>query len=81
VGVLGLDRDVDRVLLEASVRGLPVVAAFRADTVEAFARNLYRWFTELDARGATSIVAVLPGEDGLGRALRDRLLRASDDLG
>ena len=42
-----------------------------------FARELYRLLREIDAAGFEVIVAVLPPEQGLGLAVRDRLRRAS----
>jgi L-threonylcarbamoyladenylate synthase len=47
-----------------------------ADTTE-YARVLYRALREADERGVTSVLAVLPPDTGVGRAVRDRLLRAS----
>ncbi len=49
----------------------------RAADVAGYARDLYRWFTELDAAGVRCIVAVMPADRGIGRAVRDRLERAS----
>ncbi len=42
------------------------------------ARELFDALRWLDAAGVTRIVATLPGEDGLGRAVRDRLRRAAE---
>lgn len=46
------------------------------DLIEA-ARNLYGWLREADARGIDTLVAVLPPRQGLGHAIRDRLLKAA----
>ena len=43
----------------------------------AFARELYGLLREIDGAGFEVIVAVLPPEQGLGLAVRDRLRRAS----
>ena len=42
-----------------------------------YAHNLYRWFVELDGQGCEAIVAILPPDQGVGRALRDRITRAA----
>ncbi len=42
-----------------------------------YARNLYQWLRDADRRGDAAVVAVLPPADGLGHAIRDRLLKAS----
>jgi L-threonylcarbamoyladenylate synthase len=41
------------------------------------ARRLFSGLRELDAAGATVIVCPLPGDEGLGVAMRDRLLKAA----
>jgi L-threonylcarbamoyladenylate synthase len=41
------------------------------------ARRLFAGLRELDAAGATAIVCPLPEDEGLGVALRDRLLKAA----
>ena len=53
-------------------RDVEVPGATRFD-----ARELYRLLREIDAAGFEVIVAVLPPEQGLGLAIRDRLRRAS----
>ena len=50
---------------------------FAFDSVEHYARELYRCLHACDQRGCTTIIAELPPSDGVGRALRDRLLRAA----
>jgi L-threonylcarbamoyladenylate synthase len=44
---------------------------------EELARRLFRGLRELDAAGATVIVCPLPEDEGLGVAIRDRLLKAA----
>jgi L-threonylcarbamoyladenylate synthase len=46
---------------------------------EAMAHNLFAALRELDARGVDIIVVRDPGEEGLARALRDRLRRAATE--
>ncbi len=58
---------------EPSVR----IVERRAPSLEEYARYLYRWFGEMDEAGAALVVAHLPPERGIGRALRDRLERAT----
>ena len=49
----------------------------RVSSFEDYARRLYRSFYLFDAAGCEVIVAELPPAEGLGRALRDRLIRAA----
>jgi L-threonylcarbamoyladenylate synthase len=44
---------------------------------EQLARRLFAGLRELDAAGATVIICPLPQDDGLGVAMRDRLLKAA----
>jgi L-threonylcarbamoyladenylate synthase len=44
---------------------------------EELARRLFRGLRELDEAGATVIVCPLPEAEGLGVAIRDRLLKAA----
>jgi L-threonylcarbamoyladenylate synthase len=59
----------------ASMEGERVWAVLLRDP-EAYARELYRAFRQLDAAGVTAIVAEMPQPSGIGRAVRDRLYRA-----
>jgi L-threonylcarbamoyladenylate synthase len=45
---------------------------------EEMARELYAVMRELDALGCTAIVCPLPLADGIGAAIRDRLMKAAD---
>jgi L-threonylcarbamoyladenylate synthase len=47
------------------------------EDAEGFARELYSALRRLDAEGFELVVAALPDEQGLGLAVRDRLLKAS----
>jgi L-threonylcarbamoyladenylate synthase len=44
---------------------------------EKLARRLFAGLRELDAAGASVIICPLPGDHGLGVAIRDRLLKAA----
>lgn len=44
-----------------------------------YARGLYSALRTADALGLSTIIAVLPDEQGLGSAIRDRLVRAAND--
>jgi L-threonylcarbamoyladenylate synthase len=61
---------------EQAVRGGVILLDPVGDD-EAYARHLYRRLREADAIGADVLVAALPSEGGLGRAVRDRLTRAA----
>jgi L-threonylcarbamoyladenylate synthase len=55
-------------------------AAFARDAggdIQAMARSLYGWFREADAASLDALVAVPPEAQGLGAAVRDRLVRAA----
>jgi len=62
-----------------SRRPLPfdAVAAVVASSVEEYAAGLFAALRELDAAGCTVIVAEAVDEEGLGRAVMDRLRRAA----
>jgi L-threonylcarbamoyladenylate synthase len=47
------------------------------DDNEALAQTLFAGLRELDCHGVTVILCPLPGEEGLGRAIRDRLEKAA----
>ena len=53
------------------------VLLYRFDSLEEYAKILYRAFREADEKGCDRIYAELPPARGIGRALRDRILRAS----
>ena len=75
VGVLATSEDVD------ALRGLPVVLAElgSGETNEVAAR-LYVALRDLDERRVDIILACdLPADEGLGRAIRDRLRRAATE--
>lgn len=48
-----------------------------ADNVEAYARDLFRFFRECDREGCTVIYAQTVSSEGVGLALNDRLQRAA----
>ncbi|CAN0106161.1 unnamed protein product [Phaeothamnion confervicola] len=49
----------------------------RSDDLVGYARDLYAILRDADARGVTTLVAVLPPPAGLGHAIRDRLTKAA----
>jgi L-threonylcarbamoyladenylate synthase len=49
------------------------------ETPENYARELYRTMDEMGRNGCTRIIAVLPPDIGIGRAIRNRLIRASGE--
>jgi L-threonylcarbamoyladenylate synthase len=48
-----------------------------AATADDYARSLYSWLREADRLALDAVVAVLPADEGIGAAVRDRLVRAS----
>lgn len=66
----------DRVAVEAVG---PVEVLDYGIDVDAMAHGLYASFRAADARGVQSLIVVLPPESGLGRAIRDRVTKASAD--
>ncbi len=73
VGLLVAEED------RAEVADLPVetVVLGPEDDLETVARRLYEGLRELDARGLSLIIARDFGAQGLGLAVRDRLMRAA----
>lgn len=70
------------VLLPADVSAPPIPGAVihawgRWSAPEELARGLYAALRELDALGCTRIVCPLPPVDGVGAAIRDRLIKAA----
>ena len=47
------------------------------DDDDRFAAQMYARMRDADADGVDVIVAVLPAEEGIGRAVRDRLHKAA----
>jgi L-threonylcarbamoyladenylate synthase len=70
------------VMLPAGVRAPAEIAADRIyacgkwDAPEELAQRLYAGLRALDAAGCTAILCPLPPAEGLGTAIRDRLLKA-----
>lgn len=58
-------------------RGLKVVVVPRPVDDFDYSRSLYAALRECDGRNGDVMLALLPEDDGLGTAIRDRLLRAS----
>ena len=74
VGVL-LPPEMARPDLPATAAPIAVMAV--PASLEDYASSLYRLLRSLDQQGCDIILATLPQADGLGAALRDRLLRAA----
>ncbi|MFG1912063.1 L-threonylcarbamoyladenylate synthase [Kribbella sp. NPDC048928] len=51
------------------------------DSLDAYARGLFRYLRELDEQGCDLIIASLPAEQGLGLAIANRLRRAAGPRG
>lgn len=64
--------------VEAPVEGTVVFAWGRWAAPEEMARELYAGLRALDAQGCTVILCPLPAEEGIGGAIRDRLLKAGN---
>ena len=45
--------------------------------VNAYAKQMYRFLRNADRQGCDVVVAVMPSDEGIGRAIRDRLTKAS----
>ncbi|TVQ39626.1 MAG: threonylcarbamoyl-AMP synthase [Spirochaetaceae bacterium] len=60
---------------EVQHRGCSLLFGF--DSLDHYARELYRCLRACDQGGCETIIAELPPAAGMGRALRDRLLRAA----
>ncbi|HEY5874852.1 MAG TPA: L-threonylcarbamoyladenylate synthase [Ilumatobacteraceae bacterium] len=76
--VLGESRDVAVALAaDAAAQGLRTELLDPAAPIAEYARNLYAWLREADARGVDVLVAVLPPATGIGVAVRDRLIKAA----
>lgn len=75
--LLSHDPDTDRQRLEAQGRSVAVLAAMPE---EQYARNLYAELRRLDALGVDILIAEAAPTTGLGRAINDRLTRASAEF-
>ena len=45
--------------------------------LNAYAKNMYEFLRDADRQGCDVVVAVMPANEGIGRAIRDRLTKAS----
>lgn len=57
--------------------GRSAIALPYDDDTYVYSRNLYATLREIDAQGCDVILALLPSSEGLGAAVRDRLMKAS----
>jgi L-threonylcarbamoyladenylate synthase len=69
--------EVERRVSDLRARGRRAQALRLPDAPEEAARELYRTLREADAAGVEVVVASLPPESGLGRAVADRLRKAA----
>lgn len=77
VGIMGEAAGVGQLLAAAPIT--PRATRFYGSLVE-YARSIYATFYQFDQSGCELIVALLPAPEGLGAAIRDRLLRAGRPL-
>lgn len=75
-----------RVLLAVDERGARDLAAAAGNDavvigvgIDAvtYAQHLYQWLRDADVAGRSTVVALMPPAEGLGHAIRDRLVKAS----
>jgi len=57
---------------------LPVALEIRAENPEAYARVLFAALRRAERSGVSCCIAELPENEGMGRAIRDRLIRAAE---
>jgi L-threonylcarbamoyladenylate synthase len=72
------------VLLPPSLAGTAIDAQAIVpvpDSLDAYARGLFRYLRELDEQGCDLIIASLPDDQGLGLAIANRLRRAAGPRG
>ncbi len=63
------------------VAELPVGTALHPyDSLPSYAQHLFAWFHALDEANVATIIAHLPVNDGLGRALRNRISKAAEPI-
>jgi L-threonylcarbamoyladenylate synthase len=68
--------EAERLLAPTSVHSDTVILDASLDPVR-FASRLYAELRRCDAEGLRRVVIVLPPDDGIGRALRDRITKAA----
>lgn len=70
IGLLGLARDLDTV-------GLDWIQLARPHNSAEYAHDLYAALRTADEIGVSKVIAILPPDEGIGSAVRDRLIRAA----
>lgn len=70
--------DAEHQLARASETGKRAIRLFH-DDARVYAENLYSDLRKADEIGADVVVAILPPDSGIGRAVRDRLVKAAAD--
>jgi L-threonylcarbamoyladenylate synthase len=74
VGVIGLEADVNSLPEVESGTWLQLLAAHNVDQ---YAHDLYHALRSADQQSLAVVIALLPEDQGVGTAIRDRLTRAS----
>jgi len=77
IGTLGIMLPVD-IALPESLAAAKVFAWGRWSAPDELARDLYAGLRALDAMGCTTILCPLPKAEGIGAAIRDRLVKAGN---
>lgn len=70
-----VDDHDDAVALRAGTPGSEILDL--TDDLVVYARELYARLRDADERGVSTVIAVLPPAEGLGHAIRDRLVKAA----
>ena len=78
IGTLGIMLPAD-IALPESLAAAKVFAWGRWSAPDELARDLYAGLRALDAMGCTTILCPLPAAEGIGAAIRDRLVKAGKD--
>mgnify|MGYP006266540723 CR=1 FL=1 len=73
IGVMG----VDLTHISATTGQPPLVPLLDASDADTYAQGLYSALRAADAQELSAVIAVLPPTDGIGIAIRDRLMRAA----
>jgi len=77
VGTLGIMLPAD-IALPSELAAAKVFPWARLSAPTELARDLYAGLRELDAQGCTTILCPLPPAEGIGAAIRDRLIKAGN---
>jgi L-threonylcarbamoyladenylate synthase len=67
----------ETIAADVAAAGRSVVVIGAGSDVVTYAHSLYTWLREADERRLDVVVAVVPAPNGLGHAVRDRLVKAA----